>query len=126
MPSPTSACSLKVNGSTIADVMTASANVTRSMIETTAIGATYRDHEHGFLEGTVDCEVFFDASHDTILNGLKNGTSLTGVEIVWGTGLSVSGNAKVTNWTLSVAPNTVAMATFTLVFSGSAITIDNT
>lgn len=126
MPSPTSACLFRVNGSTIADTMTATANVSRQMIETTAIGASFRDHEHGFLEGSVECEVFFDASHDTILNGLKNGTSLTAVEIVWGTGLSVAGNAKVANWTLSVAPNGVAMATFSLVFSGSAITIDNT
>jgi hypothetical protein len=126
MPSPTSAALFRVNGSTIADVMSASANISRQMIETTALGATFRDHEHGFLEGTVDCEVFFDASHDTILNGLKNGTALTAVEIVWGTGLSVAGNAKVAGWTLSVAPNGVAMATFSLVFSGSTITIDNT
>ena len=125
MPSPTSAASFRVNAVTIADVMSASANISRQMIETTALGATFRDHEQGFLEGSVDCECFFDASHDTILNGFKNGTSLTAVEIVWASGMSVAGNAKVSNWTLSVAPNGVAMATFSLLFSGGAITIDN-
>lgn len=125
MPSPTSAALFRVNGTTIADVMSASAQISRQMIETTALGASFRDHEYGFLEGSIDCEVFFDPSHDTIINAFKNGTSLTAVEIVWQSGMSVAGNAKVTNWTLSVAPNGVAMATFSLVLSGSAITIDN-
>lgn len=125
MPSPTSAALFRVNGTTIADVMSASAQISRQMIETTALGATFRDHEYGFLEGSIDCEVFFDPSHDTIINAFKNGTNLTAVEIVWQSGMSVAGNAKVANWTLSVAPNGVAMATFSLVLSGSAITIDN-
>lgn len=126
MPSPTSAAAFRVNGVTIADTMTANANVSRAMIDTTAIGSTFRTHEYGFLEGTVDCEVFFDPSHDTIFNAMKNGTDLTAAEVLWQTGMSISGNAKVANFTLSIAPNTVAMATFSLVFSGNAITMDNT
>lgn len=125
MPSPTSAAAFRVNGVTIADTMTANANVSRAMIDTTAIGASFRTHEYGFLEGTVDCEVFFDASHDSIFNAMKNGTDLTAAEVLWQTGMSISGNAKVANFTLSIAPNTVAMATFSLVFSGNAITMDN-
>jgi len=125
MPSPTSAALFRVNGATIADIMTATANVSRQLIETTAIGATNRDHEYGFLEGSIDCEVFFDPSHDTIFNALKNGTNLTAAEVVWATGMSIAGNAKVANFQLSIAPNTVAMATFSLVFSGGTITMDN-
>jgi len=126
MPSPTSAAAFRVNGATIADTMSATANVSRAMIETTAIGATNRDHEYGFLEGSIDCEVFFDASHDTVFNAMKNGTNLTAAEVLWQSGMSIAGNAKVSNFQLSIAPNSVAMATFTLVFSGSAITLDNT
>lgn len=126
MPSPTSAAVFRVNGVTISDVATATADISRQLIDVTAIGDTFRSHEYAMLEGSVNIECFFDASHDTVLNGLKNGSTLTAAEVVWASGMSVSGNAKVSNWVLSVAPNGVAMATFTLVFGGNAITIDNT
>lgn len=126
MPSPTSLAAFRVNAVTIADTGTASLTLTRAQIETTSIGATNRSHEQGFLEGQCDVEVFFDASHDTLTNALKNGTTLTAAELVWTTGMSIAGNANVQNFTLNVAPNGVATATFSLLFTGSTITVDNT
>jgi hypothetical protein len=126
MPSPTNLASFRVNGVTIADVGSAVANLSRASIDTTSLGASNRTFEQGFIEGSIDIEVFFDASHDTVVNAFKNGTSLTAAEVVWASGMSVAGNAIVQNWNLTTAPNGVASATFSLIFAGSSITIDNT
>ena len=124
MPSPTSSAALVINSVVIDDVATAAVSIQRSSIDTTALGASGRSYEQGFLEGSISCEVLFDASHDTITNALKNATSLTAASVRWATGKTISGNAIVQDMSLSVAPNGVAQATFTLLFIGT-VTVTN-
>ncbi len=127
MPSPTSAASFKINGSTIAEVATATVNLTQASIDVTAIGDTYKKYEYGMCEGTIDVELFYDsADHATISNAIANGTKLTDAEVVWASGKSIKGNAVVESCSISVAPNGVAQANATLRFADTAITVDNT
>lgn len=111
----------------VGEVASATLTVSRQPIEVTAIGDTYRKHEYGIVEGTVNLELFWDtagvAGHDTIITALENGTLLTAASVVWETGKSIAGDAYVQDVAITVAPNGVAQATCTLIFSGSAITI---
>lgn len=122
MPSPTSAAAFKINGTTIADTATATVAISRQQIDVTSIGAAYRDHVQGFLEGTVTVEMFFDASHSDVLNGIGNGTKLTNAEVRWTASNYIKGDAWVQDLSVTVAPNGVAQATATLLFSGSSVT----
>lgn len=119
MPSPTnvSACAFKINGTSVADMASASVNLTRQQIDVTSLGSTARIHEQGMLEGTVQIEMFFDASHSSVLSGIGAGTVLTQAEVAWASGNYIKGDAFVQDFSLSVAPNNVAMATATLIFS---------
>lgn len=119
MPSPGTQASLKINNSTIDDTARATLNLNRTPIDVTSVGASHRAFEYGITEGTCDAEFFLDASHHTILEGLRDGTSLTGVEIVWATGVSIKGNALVSNVSISVAPNAVAQCSCTFTYTGS-------
>lgn len=116
-----------ISGSAVGDVASATLTVSRQPIEVTAIGDTYRKHEYGIVEGTVNVELFWDTAgvggHSTIVTALENGTLLTAAAVVWESGKSISGSAYVQDVSVSVAPNGVAQATCTLIFSGSAITI---
>ena len=116
-----------ISGSAVGDVASATLTVSRQPIEVTAIGDTYRKHEYGIVEGTVNVELFWDTAgvggHSTILTALSAGTLLSAAAVVWESGKSIAGNAYVQDVSISVAPNGVAQATCTLIFSGSAITI---
>lgn len=117
----------QINSVTVGEVASATLSVSRQPIEVTAIGDTYRKHEYGIVEGTVNLELFWDtagvAGHSTIITALENGTLLTAASVVWESGKSIAGNAYVQDVAITVAPNGVAQATCTLIFSGSAITI---
>lgn len=126
MPTNTTLSAFKINSATVTNVGTASVNMSRSMIDTTAIGDTYKNHTRGFLEANVSLELFFDAAHDTIISGVSVGTILTLAEVVWTTGKSIKGDAFVADLNLTTAPNNVVMATANLIFSNSAITVDIT
>jgi hypothetical protein len=126
MPTNTTLSSFKINGTAVTNVGTASVNMSRSMIDTTAIGDTYKNHTRGFLEANVSLELFFDAAHDAIITGVSVGTILTLAEVVWTTGKSIKGDAFVVDLNLTTAPNNVVMATANLIFSNSAITVDIT
>ena len=116
-----------ISGSAVGEVASATLTVSRQPIEVTAIGDTYRKHEYGIVEGTVNLELFWDtlsvAGHNTIVTALELGTLLTAAAVVWESGKSIAGDAYVQDVSISVAPNGVAQATCTLIFSGSAITI---
>jgi hypothetical protein len=116
-----------ISGSAVGDVASATLTVSRQPIEVTAIGDTYRKHEYGIVEGTVNVELFWDTAgvggHSTILAALSAGTLLSAAAVTWESGKSISGSAYVQDVSVSVAPNGVAQATCTLIFSGSAITI---
>ena len=126
MPTNTTLSSFKINTTTITNVGTATVNMSRAMIDTTAIGDTYKNHTRGFLEANVSLELFFDAAHDSIISGVSVGTILTGAEIVWTTGKSIKGDAFVADLNLTTAPNNVVMATANLIFSNGSITVDIT
>ena len=117
----------QINSVTVGEVASATLSVSRQPIEVTAIGDTYRKHEYGIVEGTVNLELFWDtagvAGHSTIITALENGTLLTAASVVWESGKSIAGDAYVQDVAITVAPNGVAQATCTLIFSGSAITI---
>lgn len=117
----------QINSVTVGEVASATLSVSRQPIEVTAIGDTYRKHEYGIVEGTVNLELFWDtagvAGHSTIITALENGTLLTAASLVWESGKSIAGDAYVQDVAITVAPNGVAQATCTLIFSGSAITI---
>lgn len=124
MPSPTTAASFKINGSAYAEVGSATVNLTQTPIDVTAVGDTFRKHEYGFAEGTVDLELFYDSTdHSALPEAIENGTKLTLAEVVWASGKSIKGDAIVESFSLSVAPNGVAQANVTLRFSNSAITV---
>lgn len=122
MPSPTSLAAFKINGTTIADTATATVAISRQQIDVTSIGAAYRDHVQGFLEGTVTVELFVDASHASVLSGIGAGTKLTNAEVAWSATNYIKGDAWVQDFSVTVAPNGVAQATATLLFSGSSLT----
>jgi hypothetical protein len=119
MPSPGTQASLSINGTAIDDTARATLNLNRTPIDVTSVGASHRAFEYGITEGTCDAEFFLDASHVSILQGLQNGSKLTGVEIVWATGISIKGNALVTNVSITVAPNAVAQCSCTFTNDGS-------
>jgi len=123
MPSPTTAAAFKINGATIADVVSATVNVSRQQIDVTPIDSTYRQMVQGFLEGTISIEMFYDTSHSALVTGITAGSVITAAEVVWASSKSISGNAFVSEFNISVAPNGVAMATCTLVFQNAAITV---
>jgi predicted secreted protein len=123
MPSPTTAASFKINTAIVADVASATVNVSRQQIDVTAIDSTYRQMVQGFLEGTISLEMFYDASHTALVAGLSAGTVITAAEVVWASGKSIKGDAFVSEFNISLAPNGVAMATCTLIFQNSAITV---
>jgi hypothetical protein len=123
MPSPTTAASFKINTAVIADVASATLNISRQQIDVTPIDATYRVTEQGFLEGTISLEMFYDASHTALVTGISAGTVITAAEVLWASGKSIKGDAFVSEFSISLAPNGVAMATCTLIFSNSAITV---
>ncbi len=127
MPSPTSAASFKINASVIDEVAQCTLSLNRQLIDTTSLGSTYRTHAVGFLEGSVQVETLFNvADHSGIMTSLTSGTLLTGVELVWETGCSIKGDGRVQDASVSVAPNGICSANFTIVFSGSAFTVDLT
>lgn len=124
MPTSTTLSAFKINGTTVTNVGTATVNMSRSMIDTTAIDDTYKNHTRGFLEANVSLELFFDAAHDSIITGVSAGTILTLAEVLWTTGKFIKGDAFVVDLNLTTAPNNVVMATANLIFSNSAITVD--
>ena len=125
MPSPTTAASVKFDASVIDDVSAATVSITRQQIDVTAVGDSHKHHVQGFLEGTVQIEVFYDSSSSNAaaLSNISAGTMIEDVEVVWATGKSIKGNAFVQEASLSVAPNDVARLTATLLFSQNAITV---
>ena len=125
MPSPTTAASVKLGSNTIVDVSAATVSVTRQQIDVTAIGDTHKHHVQGFLEGTVQIEVFYDSSTNNadILTGISGGSIINEAEVIWASGKSIKGKAYVQEASLSVAPNDVARLTATLLFSENAITV---
>jgi len=123
MPSPTTAASFKINTVVIADVVSATVNVSRQQIDVTPIDSTYRQMVQGFLEGTISLEMFYDASHTALVAGITAGSVITGAEVLWASGKSISGNAFVSEFNISLAPNGVAMATCTLIVQNAAITV---
>jgi hypothetical protein len=120
------AATFKVNSSTISQVATATFNLTQTPIEVTEIDSSYRKMEYGFAEGTVDVEVFFDSAEHAWLAGIVAGTKLTGVELVWASGVSVKGDAVTQSASISVAPNSVVQGNFSFLLANSAITVDTT
>lgn len=125
MPSPTTAASVKFGASTIDDVSAATVSVTRQQIDVTAVGDAHKHHVQGFLEGTVQIEVFYDSSSSNAaaLSNISAGTIINEAEVIWATGKSIKGKAFVQEASLSVAPNDVARLTATLLFSTNAITV---
>ena len=125
MPSPTTAASVKFDAAVISDVSAATVSVTRQQIDVTAVGDAHKHHVQGFLEGTVQIEVFYDSgsSNAAALSNISAGSMIEDVEVVWATGKSIKGNAFVQEASLSVAPNDVARLTATLLFSQNAITV---
>ena len=123
MPSPTTAASFSIGATVIADVVAATVNISRQQIDVTPIDATYRTMTQGFLEGSITLEMFYDASHTLISAGISAGTVITAAKVVWASGKHITGDAFVSEFSVSVAPNGVAMATATLVFQNSAITV---
>lgn len=125
MPSPTTAASVKFGATTIDDVSAATVSVTRQQIDVTAVGDAHKHHVQGFLEGTVQLEVFYDSSSSNAaaLSNISAGTIINEAEIIWATGKSIKGKAFVQDASLSVAPNDVARLTATLLFSTNAITV---
>ena len=125
MPSPTTAASVKFGATTIDDVSAATVSVTRQQIDVTAVGDSHKHHVQGFLEGTVQLEVFYDSSSSNAaaLSNISAGTIINDVEVIWATGKSIKGKAFVQDASLSVAPNDVARLTATLLFSTNAITV---
>jgi hypothetical protein len=125
MPSPTTSASVKLGSATIVDVSAATVSVTRQQIDVTAIGDTHKHHVQGFLEGTVQIEVFYDSASNNadILTGISGGSIINEAEVIWASGHSIKGKAFVQEASLSVAPNDVARLTATLLFSQNAITI---
>jgi hypothetical protein len=125
MPSPTTAASVKLGSNTIDDVSAATVSVSRQQIDVTAIGDSYKNHVQGFLEGTVQIEVFYDSAgtNADILTGISTGSIINEAEVIWASGQSIKGKAYVQEASLSVAPNDVARLTATLIFSTNAITV---
>jgi predicted secreted protein len=123
MPSPTTAASFSIGATVVADVVSATVNISRQQIDVTPIDSTYRQMVQGFLEGSITLEMFYDASHAALSNGISAGTVLTAAKVVWASGKHITGDAFVSEFAVSVAPNGVAMATCTLIFQNSAITV---
>ena len=125
MPSPPTSASVKLGSATIVDVSAATVSVTRQQIDVTAIGDTHKHHVQGFLEGTVQIEVFYDSASNNadILTGISGGSIINEAEVIWASGKSIKGKAYVQEASLSVAPNDVARLTATLLFSENAITV---
>lgn len=125
MPSPTTAANVKFGTTTVVDVASATVSLARNQIDITAVGDTHRHTTQGFLTGTVQLEVFYESgsSNDAILTGIKAGSVISSVEVVWATGFSIKGDAFVVDAALSVAPNDIARLTATLQFSENAITV---
>jgi len=124
MPSPTTAASVKFGATTIDDVSAATVNVTRQQIDVTAIGDAHKNHVQGFMEGTVQIEVFYDSAiNSAVLANIEAGSIIDQCEVSWASGKSIKGKAFVQDISLSIAPNDVARLTATLLFSTNAITI---
>lgn len=125
MPSPTTAASVKFGATTIDDVSAATVSVSRQQIDVTAVGDAHKHHVQGFLEGTVQIEVFYDSTstNAAALSNISAGTIINEAEVVWASGKSIKGKAFVQDASLSVAPNDVARLTATLLFSTNAITV---
>lgn len=124
MPAPTTAASFKVGVNTIGEVASASFSLTRQSIDVTPLGNTHRHHEPGFVEGTATIELFYNsADHATMMAQFEAGTVLNEAEIIWENGKSVKGKALIQDWSMTLAPNGVAQASITLLFTQNAISI---
>lgn len=126
MPSPTTAASVKFGAATtVVDVASATASLSRNQIDITAVGDAHRHTAQGFLTGTVQLEVFYDSgtSNAGILSNLSTGTKISDVEVIWASGKSIKGDAYVQDASITVAPNDIARCTATLLFSDNAITV---
>lgn len=124
MPAPTTAASFKVGASTIGEVASASFSLTRQSIDVTPLGNNHRHHEPGFVEGTATIELFYNsADHATMMGQFEAGTVLNEAEIIWESGRSVKGKALIQDWSMTLAPNGVAQASITLIFTQNAMTI---
>ena len=125
MPSPTTAASVKFGATTIDDVASATASLSRNQIDVTAVGDVHRHTAQGFLTGTVSIEVFYDSTstNAAILTNIEAGSVVNECEVIWASGKSIKGKAYVQDASISVAPNDVARLTATLLFSDNAITV---
>jgi hypothetical protein len=126
MPSPTTAASVKFGASTtVVDVASATASLSRNQIDITAVGDAHRHTAQGFLQGTVQIEVFYESGSTNagILSNLSTGSKISDVEVIWASGKSIKGDAYVQDASITVAPNDIARCTATLLFSDNAITV---
>jgi len=124
MAAPTTAASFKVGVNTIAEVASASFSLTRQSIDVTPLGNTHRHHLPGIIEGTATIELFYNsADHATMMGDFASGTVLNEAEIIWESGHSVKGKALIQDWSMTLAPNGVAQATITLIFTQNSMTI---
>lgn len=119
------AVSLTVSGGTAitADCARATATFNNTPIDTTAIGNTYKAFAYGIREATAQIEFFWDhAVHGALGTALSAGTKLSAASVVWESGHSISGAAMIESIEVSLAPNSVAMATVSVRWEGGAIT----
>jgi len=119
------AVSLTVSGGSAisADCARATATFNNTPIDTTAIGSTYKKFEYGIREATAQIEFFWDhAVHGALGTALGAGTKLSTATVTWESGHSISGAAMIESIEVSLAPNSVAMATVSVRWEGGAIT----
>lgn len=106
-----------------ADCARATATFNNTPIDTTAIGNTYKEYAYGIREATAQIEFFWDHSvHGGLGTALGAGTKLSSAIVSWESGHSISGAAMIESIEVSLAPNSVAMATVSVRWEGGAIT----
>jgi|APFre7841882793_1041355.scaffolds.fasta_scaffold06823_4 hypothetical protein len=119
------AVSLTVSGGTAitADCARATATFNNTPIDTTAIGSAYKQYAYGIREATAQIEFYWDhAVHGALGTALGAGTKLSTATVTWESGHSISGAAMIEAIEVSLAPNSVAMATVSVRWEGGAIT----
>lgn len=117
--------SISWGGTTIAAVGSVTINLDRPALDTTPIGAGNAEFIAGLQNTTATLDIFYDqgsAAHTTLESAINAGSASASVVLTLATGMTYTGNAYVTSFSITAQAGSVVRATVGLQYTG-AITI---
>lgn len=105
-------------GSAVPAVGSVSISLSRPAMDITPIGQEDTAYLGGIQDATATCDIFFDAAHAGIVSAINGNDAASSVVIAFGDGDTFSGNAYVTEFSVTAQAGSVTRANVTFQFTG--------